>query len=215
LKRTFCNNVAMQFLVLALCVVLGMFPRETPSRIKYNKPSTPRGSTMVLLCIRQEMPALKSTIRGLDGKKVCRSAFQKKVAARLHEAQVATLAGKLRQKTKSSRLPRRSAFHMGRALDYCLSMMGSGLSKFFSKCASVPLLRPGERRYSRQSKRPPPFELPDKVPWKRSCVWNKDTKHGTFDITLGASVDEHPALSIVVYVFVLHKMVSFMCLFCC
>ena len=41
---------------------------------------------------------------------------------------------------------------------------------------STPVLSPTEKRYFRDSKRPPPFELPEGVVWRRSCVWDAETK---------------------------------------
>ncbi|CAK0875645.1 unnamed protein product [Prorocentrum cordatum] len=150
--------------------------------------------------VPQVMPALKTTVRGLKGRlAVRRTALQERVAARLRSLKEAAEIEKVKGKRKSGTLTRRAAYHMGRALGWLDSLMhaGSSLAKFHNRSQCVPVLKASEQRYTKPSKTPSPCDLPDGVSWRRSCVWDRETKRARFDVPVGETARSQPCLTIV------------------
>ena len=114
-----------------------------------------------------------------------------------HALQVKDEASKVRDKKASGKLIRRSAYNVGRALDHALSLAGSGLSRFSDEHAAVPLLKAGETRYYRPSKRAPDFDASDGVSWRRSCIWCPATKKARFDLPGSNDEKHHTVLALV------------------
>jgi hypothetical protein len=76
----------------------------------------------------QELPALKTTIRGIGGKRIqSKSAYRRAVNAAVQGTRIGEAAAKIRRKRGNGNAVRVGAFHLGRALDNSLVLSGSGL----------------------------------------------------------------------------------------
>ena len=105
-------------------------------------------------------------------------------------SRVKSQADKIRSNEASNRAPRRKAYKAARATDSALVDVGSGLVRFKST-ESCRLLKEGESRYLTDRKRPCPFDVPEHVPQKRSCVINEATREKRHDLKLLPGAGDH------------------------
>ena len=141
------------------------------------------------------LPALKTTVRGLGGKTKSKSKHRAAVREAMQRVRLNTCAQILKKTAKTGLQVRQAAHNLGRGIDTSLQYCGSGLARF-KRLGHFAILQPTEKRYLKPCKRPFPFEVPDGIPQRRSCVWDREAKKQRYDITWGPA-EIFPALSFV------------------
>ena len=148
----------------------------------------PQGEQCNIQGLEQELPAIKSTVRGITGQNAqSKVAWRRLIQERLQMQRLKAEAARLQDKKKSGRLQRVGAYHFGRGLDNALYLLGSGLSVFSKKGVCKPL-KPHEKSYSIKAKQPHPFDVPPGVPTLRACVKDFQTGQKKIRVNLGPNI---------------------------